>query len=190
MRKTVSVLLGVCLFIFLNAANARNFHDINFPDSLTLPGTEQVLQLNGVGYRSKFFIKVYVGALYTEHKAATRDEVQSQPGPKRMMMHFVYDEVSSEKLVNAWKEGFEDNSSHEALKALHDRIERFNAMFPAVHEGDVVLLDYIPGKGTVVSIKGEEKGVIEGDDFNRALLDIWLGDEPADSSLKDALLGE
>jgi len=58
-----------------------------------------------------------------------------------------------------------------------------------VHAGDIVLLDYVPGKGTAVKINGVEKGIVEGEDFNKALLDIWLGEEPADDGLKDAMLG-
>ncbi len=41
-----------------------------------------------------------------------------------------------------------------------------------------------------MTINGEEKGIIEGDDFYAALLDIWLGEEPADEDLKEAMLGE
>ena len=63
-------------------------------------------------------------------------------------------------------------------------------MFTTVHAGDVILLDYIPGKGTIVNIRGEQQGVIEGEDFYSALLDVWLGDEPADDDLKEAMLGE
>ena len=104
-------------------------------------------------------------------------------------MHFVYDEVKSEKLVAAWNEGFEENNSEDRLAILRGRIDKFNAMFPTLGTGDVVVLDYIPGKGTQVKIKGENKGIIEGEDFNIALLDIWIGEEPADEDLKDAMLG-
>jgi hypothetical protein len=190
MQNTATILLTALLLFSTGAVQAREFRDLQFEDRIVLPGTEKPLQLNGIGYRSKFFIKVYIAALYTETRAGTRDAVQTQGGPKRLLMHFVYDEVTREKLVAAWNEGFEDNTSDETRASLHDRIERFNAMFPSLHAGDVVLLDYVPGKGTVVTIKGEVKGVIAGEDFNRALLDIWLGDEPADSGLKDALLGE
>ncbi|MGB5395783.1 MAG: chalcone isomerase family protein [Gammaproteobacteria bacterium] len=190
MQKLISGLLGILLLTSTTALSARELSDIEFPEQLVLPGTDQLLRLNGIGYRSKFFIKVYIAALYTERQAKTRDDVQAQTGPRRLLMHFVYDEVEREKLVKAWNEGFEDNTSEETFKSLRPRIDKFNAMFPNVYEGDVVLLDYIPGKGTVVTIKGEEKGVIEGADFNRALMDIWLGDEPVDSGLKDALLGD
>lgn len=156
---------------------------------VTLAGTSTELQLNGVGMRTKFVFDVYIGALYTEAAATTRDDVQAQKGPKRVLMHFVYDEVEAEKLVNGWTEGFEENQTEEQFKVLNDRLNKFNAMFVTVHAGDVVLLDYVPGTGTVVKIRGEKKGVIEGADFYSALLDVWLGEEPADGDLKDAMLG-
>jgi hypothetical protein len=189
MKIAIVNLLLSGLLVFSFSAHSREFNDQQFPDQITLGDTDVQLQLNGVGMRTKFIFDVYIGALYTEKSAKTRDDVVAQTGPNRVQMHFVYDEVSDEKLVSGWNDGFEENQTEEKLKALHERIEKFNAMFTTVHEGDVILLDYIPGKGTVVNIKGVEKGVIEGEDFNNALLDIWLGEEPADDDLKDAMLG-
>ena len=190
MRNNNWILLAFLLVFSGGVANAREFHDMQFADKVVIPGTQQTLQLNGIGYRSKFFFKIYIGALYTVTRAKTPEEVLSQTGPKRLLMHFLYSEVSREKLVDAWNEGFEENTPAGDLAKLRERIDQFNAMFPALHSGDEVVLDYIPGKGTVVTIKGEIKGVIKGEDFNHALLNIWLGDEPADSDLKDALLGD
>ena len=53
----------------------------------------------------------------------------------------------------------------------------------------MILLDYLPGAGTRVTVSGDDKGTIPGEEFNRALLRIWLGDQPADASLKKAMLG-
>ena len=178
------------LMLAAGSLQAREFHDLQFPDEVTLPGTQTPLQLNGIGFRTKFFFKIYIGALYTVDKAATHDAVVSQRGPKRVLMHFVYDEVEAEKLVSAWNEGFEANTTPAQLETLRGRIERFNALFPTVHAGDEVQLDYVPDTGTRVTINGEVRGVIEGEDFYTALLDIWLGEEPADEDLKQAMLGQ
>ena len=190
MHKLFSTILVVLSIMFSSSGQAIEFGDRQFPDTVTLPGTDAALQLNGIGYRKKFIIKVYIGALYVENRANSRDEVIAQSGPNRVLMHFVYDEVSGEKLVDAWNDGFESNMTSEQLKALQERINMFNAMFTTVNENDVITLDYVPGTGTRVTIKGDDKGVIPGEDFNKALLDIWLGDEPADSGLKDAMLGK
>ena len=45
------------------------------------------------------------------------------------------------------------------------------------------------GAGTAVAKNGETLGTIDGDDFNTALLAIWLGERPADRGLKKRLLG-
>jgi len=62
-------------------------------------------------------------------------------------------------------------------------------MFRAAKAGDVINIDFVPGAGTRVAINGEHRGVIPGREFNNALVDIWLGEEPADSKLKKAMLG-
>ena len=35
---------------------------------------------------------------------------------------------------------------------------------------------------------GKEVGVVEGLDFKKALFAIWLGEDPADDDLKEAML--
>jgi len=104
-------------------------------------------------------------------------------------MHFVYSEVDKDKLVEGWNEGFHGNLSPQQFAALQDKINRFNGMFDTVKSGDEIFLDYIPGKGTEVRIRGQKKGVIAGKDFNDALLAIWLGKEPVSDELRQELLG-
>jgi len=147
------------------------------------------LTLNGAGIRKKFFMSVYVGALYLPRKSATAQEALAQTGPKRMLLHFVYDELSAQKLVDAWNEGFAANTSSAELALLRARIDQFNALFTTTRKGDVITLDYLPDEGTRVSHNGQAKGMIPGDDFNKALLNIWLGDKPVTGDLKKALLG-
>ena len=51
------------------------------------------------------------------------------------------------------------------------------------------MLDYLPGIGTRFTFNGITRLTIPGEDFNRAMLRIWLGDRPVDGRLKSALLG-
>ena len=74
------------------------------------------------------------------------------------------------------------------MAQLAERIEQFNGFFPDVKKGDVVDVDYIPGAGTQVRINGDSKGAIEGEDFHKATLRIWLGTAPASAGLKKAML--
>jgi len=177
----------VCL-LTTPALWSKEIAGVTLNDEISTGGT--TLLLNGAGVRSKFFIKIYVGGLYLPSKSHSAAEILAMQGPNRVVMHFLYDEVSRDKLVDGWTEGFEKNQDKAAMDRLRTRLDRFNALFETVHSSDVIELHYLPEKGTVVRIKGADKGVIEGADFNHALLAVWLGEEPADSDLKEALLGK
>jgi len=188
MRKTVFVICSCLMLLQISTiTHACTAGDVKVPDQVTISG--QSLHLNGCGMREKFFFDIYVAALYLSKTAHDTDAILATPGPRRILMHFVYSEIDREKLVDAWNEGFEDNLTKEELTRLRPRIDIFNGFFTTVHRNDVVLLDYIPDTGTSVSINGQEKGRIQGQDFNNALLRIWLGREPVTSSLKQDLLG-
>jgi hypothetical protein len=187
MRDSKKLGAAIALLIFAGPLSALEVAGVKIDDQLQVGGTPLVL--NGAGVRSKFFVKVYVGALYLSKTSRSVSDILALPGPKRVAMHFLHDEVSQEKLVDAWNEGFRKNQSEESMKTLGPRIEQFNKLFQTVHKGDVITLDYIPDDGTTVRINGTEKGKVPGADFNRALLEVWLGKEPVDSDLKRALLG-
>ncbi len=52
----------VLLFMlsFVAPANARQLDGVSLPDSVTIDGTSVPLQLNGMGYRTKFIFKIRV----------------------------------------------------------------------------------------------------------------------------------
>ena len=57
--------------------------------------------------------------------------------------------------------------------------------------GENFTIDWIPGTGTIISVKGKQQGeAFKEPEFYAALMRIWLGANPADAKLKDALLGK
>jgi hypothetical protein len=189
MRKiTIALLLGLLLAPAM--LYAKDVAGIKIAETRTLSGSSQKLILNGAGIRKKFFVKVYIGSLYLSKPAHSLEAVLKQTGPAAVHMHFLHSKVSKEKLVNGWNDGFSSNTAASAMASLKPRIEKFNSLFRTVKKGEVIRLDYIPGKGTHVLIQGEKMGVISGKDFWHAVLKIWLGSKPADSKLKKAMLGQ
>ncbi|MFQ5993548.1 MAG: chalcone isomerase family protein [Acidiferrobacterales bacterium] len=183
-----ALLLPVSLVAALltSPANAAKVAGVKLDDTTQLAGA--TLVLNGAGVRKKFFVKVYVGALYLANKVTTTEAALNESGPKRVLMHFLYKKVEREKLVEGWNVGFNSNSKADMSK-LQARLNDFNKLFTDANKGDVILMDYVPGTGTQVTINGKPKGTIPGADFSKALLKVWLGAEPADSGLKRAMLG-
>ena len=181
------ILLMFCLLFIGMPANALELAGVMVQETIkTDDGT--TLQLNGAGIRTKLFFDIYVGQLYMEKPSASAAEVVAADGKKRIVMHFLYKEVTKDKLVDAWNEGFEANNSSEDVAKLKERIEQFNALFEDVKKDDVIVLDFEPATGTAVTIKGQKKGAIPGKDFNDAMLKIWIGDEPVTKSLKEQML--
>lgn len=184
-----ATLLIVLLFIGLAPVQAREIAGVTVPEAVKLHSADKTLKLNGAGVRRKFFLNIYIGALYLPRAAQDAESVLVMPGAKRVSMQFVYSEVRPEKLIPIWNKGFEDNLSPEALRALRPRIANFNGMFPTLRKGDRVDIDIVPGVGTQVWVNDNLRGKVSGDDFAKALLRIWLGERPAGKALKRALLG-
>ena len=178
-----------CVTLLLLSGNviAQEIEGINIPDTVILTNNKS-LTLNGAGIRTKFFFNIYIGALYLEDKASGVEAVLNNAGAQRVSMYFLYDEVSKEKLVKGWNEGFENNNDAIQFDQLKSRLEKFNSFFSTSHKDDVVFLDYIPEVGTEVRINHELRGIISGRDFYVALLKVWLGEKPADDDLKEAML--
>lgn len=172
------------------SANALEVAGVSIEPKAHVGG--QALVLNGAGVRNVFLFKVYVAALYAPAPAGSLQQIVDQPGAKRLQLVLLRD-VEAERLLDGMREGFRKNLAAPEQAMLAESIERFSAVFRAAgngHKGDRVALDWIPGQGTVVRINEDVRGQpLPGDAFYRALLRIWLGDHPAQPSLKEALLG-
>jgi len=186
--KSLSGWLLVCSLL-ASSAWAREVAGVKIPDAATLQGEQ--LKLNGAGIRTRFFVKVYVGALYLAQTANAASAVLSDSGPKRISLHLLR-ELKAEQVSSALNEGLKANNSTGELAQLDAKIKEFTAIMNSIgsaKKGSVIDIDYLPGKGTQVSLDGEAKGTVSGEEFNRALMKVWLGDKPVEDSLKKAMLG-
>jgi chalcone isomerase-like protein len=180
-----TALLVAASLAIASVTTAGDVAGVKVPDTATVEGKS--LKLNGAGLRKKVVFKVYVAGLYLETPSKDPAAVLSSDQIKSMRL-WILRSLKGSQITEAIVEGFEKNSKAQ-MGALKARLEKFNAMFPDVTEGDQIEMTYVPGKGTVVTAKGTEKGVIEGKDFADALFSVWLGATPVQEDLKKALLG-
>lgn len=183
MKQWVAVVL---FSLFASPLWAAEIEGVAIPEQVVVDGRN--LQLNGAGVRTKFFIDIYVGALYLPRMTSSVEQAIAGEPPKRITMHVLYDSIDHEKLVAGWLAGFEKNQSEKALAKLKSRLDRFNAMFVDARQGDMLAFDFLTDGSTVVIQQGKQSGRIEGFDFQQALLRVWLGEKPADRDLKKAML--
>jgi len=161
------------------------------PDKLKVGETKLIL--NGAGIVTKYFIgiKVYAVGLYLVKKSQKFKQILKADKAMAIRMHFIYDDIEKEKIIDSWKEGFPKNISEKKLKALKSKIKKFISFFSKDNtEDDIYQFEYIPGTGTKVFINKKLKGTIKGLDFKYALFAIWLGKEdPRDDDVREEMLG-
>jgi hypothetical protein len=149
------------------------------------------LQLNGKGIRKRVIFDVYEIGLYLPKKTNSSEEAITGPGAKRVELRMLRD-VSAEQFSDALTDGLRANHSEAEARALEPQIKQLAATMAEVKEakkGMAISLEW-NGMATQVVIDGKPAGAaIEGEDFYRALLRIWLGDKPVQDDLKKALLG-
>ena len=185
--------LGVCAFILAGSAwsQAVTVADVKYEPTQALG--DSTVQLNGAGVRYKAVFKVYTAGLYLEKKASTPQEVASQRGPKRLSITMLR-EIDSTELGKLFSRGMEDNMDRAAFSRIVPGVLRMSQIFldhKKLQAGDQFMIDWIPGTGTVITVKGKVQGEpFKEPEFFNALMGIWLGNLPADFKLKDALLGK
>jgi hypothetical protein len=183
-----SLLLVCCVALGWNAF-AAEVEGVKLPDTLQVG--ERVLLLNGAGVRSMFIFDMYVAALYLAEKGDSSDAILSGDRARRLEMHMLRD-VSSETLSKSFNKSIRLNLAPAELAALDAQLRQMSALFAMMSEakeGDVLTMDYLPGRGTDISFNDVTIGTIEGAAFNVALLKVWLGNKPVQERLKKKLLG-
>ena len=159
---------------------------------VTLPATEvfegQPLVLNGAGVREKLWIDLYAAGLYLDQKTKDANVVLDGDKPMALKLHIVSKLISSDKMVEAVTDGFE-NSTNGNTAPIQPQIDKILGFFKEdIKKNDVFDLVYVPSRGVVAFKNGQEKGVVKGKDFKKALFGIWLSNRPADDDLKNNLM--
>ncbi|MBC5785518.1 chalcone isomerase family protein [Ramlibacter sp. USB13] len=185
------ILFAACAFLPLWAGAQVTVSGVKYEEAMEIRGAK--LLLNGAGTRYKGPFKVYAAGLYLPKKAGTTEEVLAQPGAKRMTVVMLRD-IDASELGKLFVRGVEDNMDKAAMAKLIPGLMRMSQIFSDhknLKSGEQFTLEWVPGTGTVVSVRGVPQGEpFKEQEFFNALMRIWLGPVPADWKLKDSLLGK
>jgi len=179
----------LCMLCCLAAtADARDIAGVAVPETLSFDGA--ALTLNGAGVRTKFFMDMYVGALYLTQPRKDPGQIIRADEPMAIRLRILSGLITSEKMEAATREGFHNATAGDSA-LVQDRIERFIAVFrEPIAKDDTYDMVYIPREGTRIYKNGVLKTTIAGLEFKRALVGIWLCEKPAQESLKQQMLGK
>ncbi|HDP90042.1 MAG TPA: hypothetical protein ENN42_08825 [Thioalkalivibrio sp.] len=176
--KPVALLL--MLFQLVGTAHAR---ESVFAPTQALGDTELELKGTGDMYYARF-IHVYDAALY---------------GPAGLPAPMLLETGAPACLELVYRVGLDRDKfvlaaerilarQHGDLSSLRPRIDALHAAYRDVAEGDRYRLCYDPDAGTELALNDAPLVRVQGEDFARAYLGIWLGERPLSDSLRTALL--
>ncbi|MDE3156933.1 MAG: chalcone isomerase family protein [Acidobacteriota bacterium] len=168
-------------------AAAATLAGVTFPNALDVDG--HTLVLNGLGLRTKFFFKIYVGGLYLPRRADSPQEILQTDQPREMVSHFLWD-VSKDQVCAAWRDGLKDNVP-DASPEVHRNFQQLCDWMEPMAKGSSLQMIYLPGQGTRVEVNGKAKGTLPGKATADAILSLWIGPNPGPGSdkFKTGLLG-
>jgi hypothetical protein len=185
MKRLASALCVLALTLPAASASAVDVAGVSVPDTQTVDG--KTLKLNGAGIRKKAIFKVYVAGLFVETPMKDASALLASSQAKSMHLWMLRD-IKGANVSGAIADGFQLNSKA-AMPQLQPRLDQLAKMIPDLQDGDQMSLTWIPDKGTVVNVRGTDVGTIEGRDFGDALFAVWIGPNPVQDDLKQALLG-
>lgn len=191
--RFVAFLFGLSLLsglpVLAPAANAIQLAGVQVPEQTSVES--HLLTLNGAGVRERLVFDIYVAALYTTIKGLDTPTIINSSEPRSLTLTLLR-KLDGPTLVSALNDGLKDNSTEQQLRELRSPIQQFTAIVAALDQGlpgDTIALNFNARHVSVV-FNGRKLGAVESPGFMAALLRVWLGDRPVQSSLKKALLGQ
>ncbi|MET1253757.1 chalcone isomerase family protein [Aliikangiella maris] len=192
MKYPVRLLFSGIIALGSSLAIAKDIAGVNIEEVVNLSLGGQELRLKGTAIsNSQARQSTYVGGLYLQNDAQSVQDILSNTGAKRFVLYCQNSSIKPEALIRALNLGFIANHSEQEFAALEPMVNQFNQIWhDEIHEGDKVWIDFLPEQGTVVTINGNQKGIIPGKDFYDAFLKTWLGEKPINAEMKKQLLGQ
>lgn len=153
---------------------------------------ECTLVLNGSKVRKVWGFDVYEAGLYLTQRCQSEKQIMAGDFLEKRVHISMLREVSGEKFRDSLQKSIDGNFSSKEKKEYAAELKQFLGCFgdgSSLNKGSVIHIDYVPEKGTLITVDGSRKNIIEGDEFYHAILRFWIGN-PSQASMKPGLLGK
>lgn len=178
--------------LWVQSATAMDVAGVKVDERVRVANQDLILNGAGIRYAAAGIIRVYVAELYLPQKKSVPAEIAALPGAKRIHLVLLRD-INANDFSKGLLGGIRANVSQAEQQRHFDSLLRLGAIFgqiPAMKKGETITVDRLPGTGIVIQVNGKRMGEPFADEsFFYTLLQIWVGPNPIDSSLKPVLLG-
>ena len=193
LRRIVSALVLGCA---VSGAWANvDVSGVSLDDNITVGGVP--LHLNGAGFRKRGYFKIDVTAVYLQQKQTSLEAIENTPGVKRVQL-VIQQDVTGSQASRYFLIDFEASATPAEFAKLITEVSQVGDIYsslPKIKKGDVVTMDWIPGKGLIATLNGNQltphgapSPYINSELLAKVMLRMYIGGKtPAE--LHDNLLG-
>ena len=193
LRRLVSALVLGCA---VSGAWAEvDVSGVALDEAVTVAG--QQLHLNGAGYRKRGYFKIDVTAVYLPTKMTSLEAIENAPGVKRVQLTIQQD-VTGSQASRYFLIDFEASATPAEFAQLINEVSQIGDIYsalPKIKKGDIVTMDWVPGKGLIATLNGNvltphgaASPYMNNELLGRVMLRMYIGGKtPAE--LHDNLLG-
>jgi len=184
MRKILFILP---LLFVLTSADVE-VSDIEYKDRMSFLGKDYVL--NGAGIRENFFLDIYKIGLYLDSKNSKHKAILNSEQDKFVRIVVVSSLVTADRFANGMDDGFK-KSTGSNTKPIEKEIQQLKKGFGTdFNVGDEFVVFFGADGETKIYKENNLKITIPvNKTFQKALLGMWIGDNPVVGDLKEELLG-
>ena len=176
------------LFFFFSITSTHSLAvaiaDITVKDQISVGG--ETLKLNGAGLRTKFFMNIYIGALYLGEKSKDAEAIANSPAAKVMELTFLRD-LDGEKISSAFLEGFAKNCELNC-SVLKPKMEELAKAVPAIKKGQKMQL-ISTAESVKLLMDDSVKVEVQAKNLGNEVIRLFIGKTPPTEDLKKGLLG-
>jgi hypothetical protein len=127
---------------------------VSLDEAVTVGGVPLVL--NGAGFRKRGYFKIDVTSLYTQQKFTSLEALEKSTGTKRLQL-VIQQDITGSQASRYFLIDFEASATPAEFGQLINEVSLIGNIYsalPKIKKGDVVTLDWIPGKGMIAMLNG------------------------------------
>ena len=193
LRRLLSALVLGCAMS--GAWASVDVSGVTLEENVTVGGVP--LHLNGAGFRKRGYFKIDVTAVYLPQKMTSLEAIEAAPGVKRVQLTIQQD-VTGSQASRYFLIDFEASATPAEFAKLITEVSQVGDIYsslPKIKKGDIVTMDWIPGKGLIATLNGNQltahgapSPYINSELLAKVMLRMYVGGKtPAE--LHDNLLG-
>lgn len=179
--------LALVIFVLCTGFVNQTCKDEQCFDRSTKVASEH-LPLQGISPHRHLGIRIFTAALYAPGTALSSNSVLSDI-PRHLVIRY-HHRIKKENFIKIADKHLKKIPSVR-WERIRERVQKINSVYENVKPGDEYALTYVPGVGTTLSLNGEPKTLIQGEDFAMDYFGIWLSERSVNQRMtKELLSGE